>query len=1166
MNYQITGNNNPSGFDNTLFGGVGVAGGKEGANGAGGGASSILSGNSVGDLLACKLVKGGKEPVLDLNGIQIKTKATKELDSAKPGDTIYLKIQEAAGKKVSLKIVGTKPQEQAPALDAATSAQVMQSTEQFSDMIKENLDGALDEKQAKENQKEILRSLSSEEIGKLRMMQIDVTNATLSDLMGMVINIRTSEHQDEVNERIGDVVKETIGKLRESVMAGKDGYTTPAADMTEAVPEGTVPADTETVAQPETTPYPGGARLNSEGYIVSAAESKATGSTTSDYAGMVSGKNAAGEGGAQGVTALKNETIKNGDRPIITEEQMVYMVKNHMDLTIENLDIAKNSVNEGSPLKEVPIHNQVWNDIYPQVTGIIEAAGMSVTEQSLSGAKFMLSHELPITVDSLRTYMSVNYVNQRGIQVSQVEANVEEQIAMGNTPEQARVHGRTLHDKATQLVEKVQGITPRAVDKAVAQGKPLSISYLYNSSMRSADIARMRTPVNTGVEGASLSLSGAGQENVAESGIPLSTNPSAVSARRQLEEIRLSMTVEAAIRLVRLDMNIDAKPLSQVVDALREQENRFYENVVSSHDLHDIPDDVDLLKESLKQTEGLKLLPEYTIGEMVKRPSITVGALYETGVRIKSSLAGAAYETMMTKPRSDMGDSITTAFQNVDDILSDIGMDRNEENQRAIRILAYNQMELNRGNIASVKSADAKVQQMFETLTPQVVLNLIREGKNPLNMTMDGLNEEIMQQREIRGITDEQRFSEFLYQMDRQNAITEEERKSFIGIYRLLDKVQKSHGKDIGAVVRNGQEVTLNNLFAADKSRKVQGMDFSVDDNFGERVSVETQGESILSQVQTAYNQTLAGSILRHIRPETLKSLEGMDYRNMSFEELNALMKAGDNGVGQSELTEQLSQDLQEALSYEDSVATMLEAHDMPHTVTNLIAAHQVMYGEDSIYGMVRKIKNNLPKESQDKITRQEASILENLESKDDVVYGLENIRSALSEAIHEKEVDGTITAMDIQALKHLNAGMPIAMRAVAEDVFRIPLVVDDEVSIMKVSILRDGSNAGEITATMSTAKYGELEAFMRVSGDQIEGYVVTEEESGQRKLEENELTLRSVFAKAGMGIKDVRLDGTKPMQYTDAANREEIATSKLYKVAKQLLTAIKLTGITADN
>lgn len=1163
MNYQITGNNNPSGYDNTLFGNAGFSGAEalngEGRQSQNNGLHSILSGNSVGDLLACKLVQGGKEPILDLNGIQIKTKAAKELDSAKPGDTILLKIQEASNKQVSLTIVGSQSQEQMSMLDAATSAQVMQTTEQMSEMIQDNIGGALDEKQMKENQAEILRSISTEEISKLRMMQIDVTNAKLSDLLGMVITIRGNEHQEEVNDRIGDVVRETIGKLRENIMAG---HAEPSQQETDLVDDMAtdLKMDDNDIAD---NPYPGGARLNSDGYLVSAA-SVHTGKEAGYHTSTVTGQESNGTEGGNG--SASDIIIKDGDKPIITEEQMIYMVKNHMDLTIENVDIAKNSVNEESPSKEIPFNNQVWNDIYPQVTGIIESAGISVTEQSLNGAKFMLNHELPITVDSLRLYMGVNFLNQKGIQVEQVEANIKEQVAFGNLPEQARITGRTLHDRAAQLVEKVQGITPQAIDRAVAQGKPISVSYLYNASVRSADIIRMRKPVNAGVEGASLSLSGVSQDGVQpESGVPLSNHPNAVAARRQLEEIRLSMTMEAATRLVKWDINIDAKPLSQMVEALRQQENRLYENVVSGHDLHDIPDDVDLLKESLKQTEGLKTLPEYTLGEMVKRPTITIGGLYETGIRIKAAIAGNAYETMMTKPRKDMGDSISEAFQNVDAILEDMNMDRNEENQRAVRILAYNEMELSRNNICNVKSVDAKVQQMFDTLTPQIVLNLIREGKNPLNMTIDGLNEEIMQQREIRGVTDEQRFSEFLYQMDRQNAITEDERKSFIGIYRLLDKIEKSHGKDIGAVVRNGQEVTLNNLFAADKSRKAQGMEFLVDDNFGERVHVETEGESILSQIETAYNQTLAGSIMRHIRPETLKSLEGIDYYNMSFEELNAIVKEGDNGMGQSELHEQIFENLQEALSCEENVATMLEAHNMPHTVTNIIAAHQVMYGENGIYGMIRNLKNSLPKEGREKITRQEADILENLESKDDVIYGMENIRSGLSEGIHAKEKDGTITAMDIQALKYLNAGMPIAMRAVAEDVFQVPLVVEDEVSVMKVSILRDGSNAGEVTATMDTAKYGKLEAFIRVSGDQLEGYVVTEEESGQKKLEANELTLRSVFAKAGMGLKDIRLDGTKPMQYGFDEGREEVATAKLYRVAKQLLTAIKLTGIAAD-
>lgn len=1146
VNYQI-GNNNQNGYDNTLFGGAASAN-KDGKN-------SILGNSQVGDLIACKLVKAGKEPVLEMNGIQMKTKASKELSQAKEGDTIFLKIQQANKNQVSLKIVGTQPQALPveSMLDSVTSAQVMQSTEQFSEMIKENLGGAMDEKTARENQKEILRSLSSEEIAKLRMMQIDVTNATLSDLMGMTITIRSGEHQDEVNERIADVVKDTIGKVRESILGGSASETSSTEQLT----------------------YVGTARLNSEGYIENhLSENTVVGATKenvnhlSRHFAQNKQQDASDNPDKRNAGYSKDElqgTIKNKHAEIVTEEQIVYMVKNHLDLTIGNLELAKNSVNEESPSQVLPINEKVWEDIFPQVRGIIEAAGMSVSEQSTSAARFMLQRELPITVDSLRLYVAANSLNQRGIKEEQLATNIEEQIQMGNAPEEARLGGRTIHERATQLMEKVGRITPHIIDQAVLQGKPLSISYLYNTTMRNIDMRRMRGPIDTGVEGASLSLSGVAQDKMQAESQNLSTNPNAIVARRQLEEIRLSMTMEAATRLIKQDINIDAKPLSQIVDSLRQQENNFYENMVSSQDLHDIPDDVDLLTETLKKTDGLKRLPEYALGEMVKRPTITVGSLYETASNMKMTLAGNAYETMMTKPRSDMGDSIQEAFQNIDAILEDMNLDRNEENRRAIRILSYNEMELNMNHVVSVKAADAKVQQMFETLTPQVVLNLIREKKNPLNMTIDGLNEEIMQQKEILGVTDEQRFSEFLYQMDKNSAITEDERKSFIGIYRLLDKIQKSHGKDIGAVVRNGQEVTLANLFAADKSRKAQGMNVAVDEKFGERVDISTSEKSILEQINTAYNHTLTGSIMRHIRPETFKSLQSVDYMNMSFEELNTYMKEGDNGLGESELIEELSNELQEALTYEDEVSTMLEAHDMPKTATNMIAAYQVMYGEDGIYGMIRKLKQSLPKEQRENITKREQSILDNLESKEDVVYGLESIRAGLSEAIHQVEQDGMITSKDIQSLKFLNAGMPIAMRAVQEEVFRIPLVVGEQVTLMKVSILRNGDHAGEITASMNTPQYGQLELYAQVQGNQIEGYIVTEEESGQKILEDNELTIRASLAKAGMETRDLRLDGTKPVLY-GTPQEEEIPTEKLYRVAKQLLTAIKLTNIVADN
>ena len=68
-------------------------------------------------------------------------------------------------------------------------------------------------------------------------------------------------------------------------------------------------------------------------------------------------------------------------------------------------------------------------------------------------------------------------------------------------------------------------------------------------------------------------------------------------------------------------------------------------------------------------------------------------------VRISMEKAGEKYEELMTTPRKDLGDSIKKAFQNVDDILTDMGKELTEENRKTIRILGYNSMDMTEKNL-----------------------------------------------------------------------------------------------------------------------------------------------------------------------------------------------------------------------------------------------------------------------------------------------------------------------------------------------------------------------------------------------------------------------------------------------------------------------------------
>ena len=130
------------------------------------------------------------------------------------------------------------------------------------------------------------------------------------------------------------------------------------------------------------------------------------------------------------------------------------------------------------------------------------------------------------------------------------------------------------------------------------------------------------------------------------------------------------------------------------------------------------------------------------------------------------------YETMMTAPRADLGDNIQKAFQNVDDILADLDLELTSENQRAVRILAYNETEITVDNINMIKAADAEVQRAFDNMTPAVVLQMIKKGIQPLDLRISQLNDIAAEIKSEIGEESADKFSKFLWKLEKNNQIT----------------------------------------------------------------------------------------------------------------------------------------------------------------------------------------------------------------------------------------------------------------------------------------------------------------------------------------------------------------------------------------------------------
>lgn len=85
---------------------------------------------------------------------------------------------------------------------------------------------------------------------------------------------------------------------------------------------------------------------------------------------------------------------------------------------------------------------------------------------------------------------------------------------------------------------------------------------------------------------------------------------------------------------------------------------------------------------------------------------------------------------------------------------------------------------------------------------------------------MEQLNQAAQEIQQENGTQEQERFSKYLWKLEQNHEISEEERSSYIGIYRLIAQVEKGDGAALGFLMNQGSDVTMRNLLRAVRSEK----------------------------------------------------------------------------------------------------------------------------------------------------------------------------------------------------------------------------------------------------------------------------------------------------------------------------------------------------------
>ncbi len=851
----------------------------------------------------------------------------------------------------------------------------------------------------------------------------------------------------------------------------------------------------------------------------------------------------------------------------LSEGALKYMLDNGLEPTVGNLYQAQ--YNGGSAYVVQPDGTFDGAQITEQIERVVAAAGLEVTEENLAAGKWLAANNLPVTAQNLNYLNDLKQMELPPAQ-EQVMQAMTEAVADGRAPADAYLmEGYSPAERAAEAMTVIEETTDADLLYVISQGQELTIENLREAHR--------------------LTAGGAGKGD-ANGQQEFERSHSLVEARRILEETRLVMTTEANYSLIKRGMELDIQPLVRLVEDLKAQEQSYYRELLQADGSETGSGQVALFQETIEAAEQLKGMPAYAIGST--RYDGTVESLHAEGASMQARMdaAGEAYETMMTEPRRDLGDSIQKAFRNVDDILREIRMEANEGNARAVRILAYNHLAITEESVLRMKLADRQVQQAFDSLKPAVVREMIRDGINPLKMQMSELNEQAAQIRErIGGGDDLTKFSEYLWKLEQNHGISPEERDSYIGIYRLIHQVEAGDGAAIGALVQQGEPITMDNLLRAVRSGKKSGMDYSVDDNFG-GVKGTMNGTSITDQIDAAF-QTECFQQIRQTDtdPEQFSDLlKGERWKDLTPEQfLEELSRTqADDGEAMAYYREQLA-DMQAAAAAESQIYEMLENYAVPATVDNVLAMQQMMANPNDalrrFFALADRIEED---ESEPDLMEEIAKI------KEDILFKLgeslqtpKELAEAQNTLAEVAEHCGQtvmyahgMSTLDIRQLQMMTAQLHLGVSMTKEERYQIPVITRDGAVGVNVKIVRGSEKKGMVRITMECNTYGRVTAELRAEAKGIRGYIASDSRAGADQLTREQEQIESLLGELrGEGFENqvqilysehvefVRFELNAGESVQPGDDREqEIQTRELYGIVEKMVRFFR-EGITKE-
>lgn len=825
----------------------------------------------------------------------------------------------------------------------------------------------------------------------------------------------------------------------------------------------------------------------------------------------------------ESVAEVNGVLEKSKELKPLSENTKNYMVANGIEPSIAGIYQAQAATSSSISSDGVTITKSAnaisdadFEALRPGIEKIIASAGLEVNDKTLADARAFIDTQIPVTKENLEYKAQLDAIDIEKIQADPEEMlnKIFDNMKLGGKAENTLITGSPVDDIKTAL-DTINRAEYSDVAYVISKGETFTIANLkLEIDARSFSIDYSVARFSSWQETAGRKVTGTSQEqNVSDE-----AEQAADKAYDTLVTARVLMSANASVYLVKNNISILTTPIDELNSMLMEYEKA----------------DGMYAEAQIAYTDVLEA--RKSLDEMVRNPARVFASMFDK--------MNETYEAVGTQIRGDLGDSLKKAVQgSADDIIKALGLEGTDEDKEAIKVLAANNMDMTKENVETVKSVNAMINNLIKNMKPETVLNMIKDGVNPMNASIEEVNEYLTASNDNASKDNEEKFSKFLYKLDRTNGITKEQRKQFIGIYQMMNIFTKDAGVAAGALIKQGAEVTMSNLMTAYNSRKHYDMDTVIDENTG---MAEVSGTANYYSALFMANGGL-------VTPNTLKNVDNSSgIGEQSVEMFIEQLEENYDAAAEEEYYEEYLKEQQAAVQAGADILRQIRNADTEINSGNIQAVKAFL--ESGQFPDIRGIKTtrDYARDSIEKIGHKEKLSLMYEEMKDETEEELQEVLSKAGDL--DTQIDVNYEEFLDLRLKDRTIGY-IKNLALRHD-YRIPYITDSgSTGMLKLTLVQDDDNKGRISVNMLSSVLGKVSVEAKADRESLGMYIVSDtavSDEGIQLLDDMEESLKEAFGFTNVSVNTTESSDIPYVTYEAAA--DSVATDKLYEIAAQIV------------